>query len=239
MRSRPRRAWCCGLPGFGRPTNAQLQAGGEYLAERYRALFAIGVGEVILTIGSSLTTRGFAAAQTVAFVVTFAVTALIWRIYIFRAGEEIGLAIQRSANPDLLGTLAAYAHLVMIAGLVVTSVGVQLVIAHPLGPPRVTATVTILGGPALFLAGRLVLQYLVFDRVSRSRVGGLLALLCLAPAMLLVAPLVIALGRRRRPRRHRRCRQEADSTTTGRGFPACPPPGRQVMTGDRIAVCTG
>jgi low temperature requirement protein LtrA len=90
----------------------------------------------------------------VAFVVTFGVTALVWRIYIFRAGEDIGLAIQTSANPDRLGTLVSYAHLVMIAGLVVASVGAQLVIQDPLGHPQATATVTILGGPALYLAGR-------------------------------------------------------------------------------------
>jgi low temperature requirement protein LtrA len=147
---------------------------------------------VILAIGSSLTGRGFATDQTVAFVVAFAGTALIWRIYIFRAGEDVGPAIQASANPYLLGTLVSYAHLVMIAGLVVASVGAELVIDDPLGHPRATATVTILGGTALFLAGRTLLQYLVFGRVSRSRVIGLIALACLLPPMLLLPPLVNA-----------------------------------------------
>jgi low temperature requirement protein LtrA len=147
---------------------------------------------VILAIGSTLTVRGFRADQTVAFVVTFAVTALIWRIYIFRAAQETGPAIQASANPYLLGTLVSYAHLVMIAGLLVTSVGAQLVIDDPFGHPRAAATLTILGGAALFLAGRTLLAYLVFDRVYRSRVIGLLALACLVPPMLLLPPLVNA-----------------------------------------------
>jgi low temperature requirement protein LtrA len=142
-----------------------LPPGGEYLADRNRALFVIALGEVILAIGSSLTGRGFSTDQTVAFVVTFAVTALIWRIYIFRAGEDIGPAIQASANPDRLGTLVSYAHLVMIAGLVVTSVGAQLVIDDPFGHPRATTTVTVLGGTALFLAGRALLRYLVYSRL--------------------------------------------------------------------------
>ncbi|MFC8617283.1 low temperature requirement protein A [Micromonospora purpureochromogenes] len=182
------------LPGLKRLAGAQLPAGGEYMADRNRALFVIGLGEVILAIGSSLTSRGFATDQTVAFVVTFAGTALIWRIYLFRAGEDIGPAIQASADPDLLGTLVSYAHLVMLAGLVVTSVGAQLVIDDPLGHPRPATTVTILGGTALFLAGRTLLQYLVYDQISRSRCIGLLALACLLPPMLLLPPLINALA---------------------------------------------
>ncbi|SCG49186.1 low temperature requirement protein A [Micromonospora inositola] len=178
------------LPGLRRLGGGDLPVGGEYLADRYRAMFVIGLGEVILALGSSLTDRGFAADRTVAFMMTFAVTALIWRIYIFRAGEDIGPAIQASANPDRLGTLAGYAHLVMIASLVTASVGAELVIDDPLGHPRATATVTILGGTALFLAGRTLLQYLVFSSVSRSRVIGLLALACLLPPMLLLPPLI-------------------------------------------------
>ncbi|RZU72214.1 low temperature requirement protein LtrA [Micromonospora kangleipakensis] len=182
------------LPGLRRLAGGDLPPGGEYLADRNRALFVIALGEVILAIGSSLTGRGFSTDQTVAFVMTFAVTALIWRIYIFRAGEDMGPAIQASANPDRLSKLVSYAHLVMIAGLVVTSVGNELVIDDPFGHPRATATVTILGGTALFLAGRTLLGYLVFGRVYRSCVIGLLALACLLPPMLLLGPLVNALA---------------------------------------------
>jgi low temperature requirement protein LtrA len=72
---------------------------GKHPAERHRALFVIALGEAVLAIGSTLTGRGFDAARTVAFVVTFLITALIWRIYIFRAGEDMGPAIEASANP--------------------------------------------------------------------------------------------------------------------------------------------
>jgi hypothetical protein len=43
----------------------------------------------------------------------------------------------------------------------------------------------------LFLAGRALLEYIVFNRVSKSRVIGLLALACLAPSMLLAQPLTL------------------------------------------------
>jgi low temperature requirement protein LtrA len=182
------------VPGLRQLAGAGLPPGGEYLAERHRALFVIGLGEVVLAIGSSLTSRGFATGQTVAFVLTFVVTALIWRIYIFRAGEEIGLAIEASANPDRLSVLVYYAHLIMIAGIVVISAGDELVIQSPFGHPRAGVTVTLLGGPALFIVGRILLQYLVFDRISRSRTLGLLALACLVAPMLFLPPLASALA---------------------------------------------
>jgi low temperature requirement protein LtrA len=182
------------LPGLRRLAGGQVPASGEYLAERYRALFVIALGEVVLAIGSTLTNRGFATTQTVAFVLTFAVTALIWRIYIFRAGTDIGPAIQASARPEVIANLASYAHIIMIGGLVVTSVGDALVIDHPLGHPRTAATITILGGPALFLAGRYLLAYIVFTNVDRSRVIGLLAVVCLLPPMLFLPPLVVTIS---------------------------------------------
>src|SRR5258705_2091588 len=82
----------------------------------------------------------------------------------------------------------------MIGGLVVSSVGDALVIDHPLGHPRAAATVTILGGSALFLAGRYLLAYVVFTHVDRSRLIGLLALACLVPPMLFLPPPGVAIS---------------------------------------------
>lgn len=52
----------------------------------------------------------------------------------------------------------------------------------------------ILGGPSLFVAGRAFFEYQVFRRVSRDRLIGLLVLAALAPAVLLVPPLLAALA---------------------------------------------
>jgi low temperature requirement protein LtrA len=182
------------VPKLRHLNGADLPVGGEYLAERHRQLFIIGLGEVIIVIGQAFRRGGFRFGDTLAFVVLFTTLALIWRLYIFRAGEQLAPAIEGSANPDRFGLLASYVHLVMIAGLVVTSVGAELVLQHPFGHHRAATTLTILGGPALFLAGRTVLEYAVFHRLSRSRLLGLLVLACLLPPMLLVPPLPIAVA---------------------------------------------
>jgi low temperature requirement protein LtrA len=166
----------------------------EHLAERDRQLFIIALGELILVTASALSGSGFAADGTAAFVVSFVGTALYWRIYIHRAGERLPAAIAAAPDPDRLARSATLAHLIMLAGIVATAVGDELVITHPLGHTQPAWVAVILGGPALFMAGFARFEYTVFSRVSRNRPIGLLVLAALTPAMLFVPPLLAALA---------------------------------------------
>lgn len=101
-------------------------------------------------------------------------------------------AVAASSRPARLSESATVTHLVMVASLLATAVGYELVISHPLGHTDPAWIAVIIGGPALFLAGRSRFEYLVFGRVSRHRLIGMLVLLALAPLMVLVPPLVVA-----------------------------------------------
>jgi low temperature requirement protein LtrA len=62
--------------------------------------------------------------------------------------------LARSADPGRLGRVAyTYFHLPMVAGIIVTAVGDDLTITDPGGDADAAATATVLGDPALFLAG--------------------------------------------------------------------------------------
>ena len=100
----------------------------------------------------------------------------------------------QAPDPFRVGLSAVYSHLVMVAGVVVTAVGYELVIGHPFGHTQPAWIAVILGGPALFLAGRALFEYAVFARVSWDRPIGVLVLAALAPAMLLVPPLLVAIA---------------------------------------------
>ncbi|MFU8853981.1 low temperature requirement protein A [Micromonospora sp. SL1-18] len=91
-----------------------------------------------------------------------------------------------------VGDLASYAHLVMVIGVAVSAVGDTLTISHPFGETALSWIAVILGGPALFLVGRAMLDYAGFSRVSWSRPIGLVALGVLAPVALLLPPLLVA-----------------------------------------------
>lgn len=181
-------------PGLGLASASEFAISGEHLAERYRQFLIIALGELILVTGLAYSNSGFDAERSAALVVSFAITALLWRIYIYRAGELLAAAIAAAPDPLRVGVSTVYSHLAMVAGIVATAVGYELVIAHPFGHTQPAWIAVILGGPALFLAGRALLEYTVFGRVSRDRPIGLLVLGALTPAMLHVSPLMVAIA---------------------------------------------
>ncbi len=163
----------------------------EHLAERYRQIFIIGLGELIIASALSLSGEGFNRTRTAAFLVTVATTVLLWRIYIHRSGQLLSAAFAAHLVSAGRARWAGHVHLVMVAGLVLTSVGDELVIVHPSQGTPLTWTVVVLGGPALFLVGRAGSEYLVFGRVSANRIIGVLVLAALAPLALRLEPLAI------------------------------------------------
>jgi low temperature requirement protein LtrA len=182
-------------PGLGRAREEEFAVPGEYLAERQRQFFIIALGELILVTGLTATTsRGFGTGREAAVVVAFATTVLLWRVYIYRAGEILGAAVAAAPEPLRVGISSLYAHPVMVGGLIAISVGDQLVITHPAGHIQPTWIAVILGGPTLFLAGRALFEYTVFSRVSKDRVIGILALAVVSPAMVFAPPLLAAVA---------------------------------------------
>jgi low temperature requirement protein LtrA len=182
------------FPWLGRSPTSEWAYRGEHLGERYQQFFIIALGDQLLTIGATVSGTGFDRGRAAAFVVAFATTALLWRIYIYRAGGLFAAAITGAPDPGRVARSGSFGHLIMVTGIVATAVGEQLVIEHPLGHQDPAWIAVLLGGPALFLAGRATFEYAVFARVSRSRVIGLLVLAAISPVMVLVPPLPVAIA---------------------------------------------
>jgi low temperature requirement protein LtrA len=191
-------AWDFAGPRLGWPTprlgraSADVPISGEFVAERQRQHFIIALGELILATGLAITSSGVAADRSAAVAVAFATTVLLWRIYIYRAGEVSGAAVGAVPDRLRLAALSVYAHLIMTAGIAAISVGDDLVITQPFGHTPPTWTAVILGGPVLFLAGRAIFEYAVFGRVSRDRVIGVLVLAAISPATVFLPPVLVA-----------------------------------------------
>ncbi|SCG66133.1 low temperature requirement protein A [Micromonospora inositola] len=172
-------------PRLGRSGERRLEVvvSEEHTAERYQQFFIIALGEPILVTGLTFGSGEFGADRSAAALLAFATTALLWRIYIHRAGALLAGAMTMAPNPRRVAVLTIYSHMIMVAGIVTIAVGDELLITHPLGHPNPAWTAVILAGPALFLAGRATFEYAVFGRVSAPRVIGALALVALTPAM--------------------------------------------------------
>ncbi|MBB5112330.1 low temperature requirement protein A [Micromonospora echinospora] len=181
------------LPGIGASRIRQWLVTGEHIAERYQQIFLIALGESILVIGVTYSGKEFSGEAAAAFAISFLITALLWRIYFYRAGHLLAEALRTAGTPGRLAESAAQTHLFMVLGVLSAAAGYELVIAHPFDPSRPNWLVFVVGGPALFLAARSRFEYEIFGRVSRSRLAGLLALVLLLPAFATM-PAMLALG---------------------------------------------
>lgn len=180
-------------PGLGRSDAPAWGVGSTHLAERYQQILLIAVGEAILLIGFVLSNVGFAIERTTTFVAAFVVTVLFWRIYFYQAGRPLADALARAPDPLRFSRAAGYTHLIMLCGIITTAVGYGLVIAHPFQPRDFGWLGIILGGPALFLLGRIWYEREVFGKAAGSRWYGLLGYALLSPVALLVPMLAVPL----------------------------------------------
>lgn len=179
-------------PGAGRSPISEWRLAAAHMSERFRQIVIVALGGTIIVAGTTFGASDFGLHSVAALVVSFAVTGLLWRIYIYRAGELMSEALARSANPAHLGRSTAYTHLLIAAAAITVSVADRLVIAQPLAPPNAAWTAAIMAGPVLFLLGRARLEYTVFSRVAYSRRIGLAVLVAVAPVMIVVPPLAVA-----------------------------------------------
>ncbi|PWR10173.1 low temperature requirement protein A [Micromonospora acroterricola] len=189
------------IPWLGASRVNQWVISGEHLVERYQQVFLIALGEAVLVIGLTASTRQLTPGEVASFTTAFAVTVLLWRIYFHRAGRMLPEAIRDARSPARLGESATYTHLVTVAAVMTTAVGFELVIAHPTDRSELPLVVIMLGGPALFLLARSWAEYEVFARLPVPHLVGTLVLTAMIPiasvlpqlAVLVTAAVVLVL----------------------------------------------
>jgi low temperature requirement protein LtrA len=84
-----------------------------------------------------------------------------------------------------------YIHLLIVAGIVVTAGGDELVLAHPAGHSDTKTAIAVIGGPALFLVGNILFKRSATGRPALSHWVGLVLLALLAAATTQVSPLAL------------------------------------------------
>jgi low temperature requirement protein LtrA len=181
-------------PGLGRSVTRDWHISGEHLAERCKLFLIIALGESILVTGRTFWQLDITPATLAAFVVAFLGSVALWWVYFdvsFDAAEQM---FASSSDPGRLGRFAyTYLHIPMVAGIIVTAVGDELVIAHPFGHATPDTVATVLGGPALFLAGHLLFKRAMFGVWSIPRLSAIVALGIVAVIGRGWSPLIVAI----------------------------------------------
>ena len=180
------------LPVAGRTVMQAWTLAGTHLAERCQLVLLIALGESILAVGANFGALPTTAPVVAAFVAGFAGTAALWWAYFAGAAEAGARLLARAADPARVGRAGyAYAHAVMVAGVIVLAVAINLTMAHPEGPTPATTAAVILAGPAIYLAGNAWFKLILTGRPPWTRLTAIAALGALTPLALVVEPLVL------------------------------------------------
>jgi len=185
----------CGFwtPGLGRSTTADWNVSGAHMAERCGLFIIIALGESVLVTGATFGKMEWTAATIAAFAVAFIGSVAMWWIYFNIGAERASEHIAASDDPGRLARVAyTYTHLLPVAGIIVTAVSDELVLAHPGGQIDFKTAATTLTGPALFLIGNTIFKRILAGSRARSHSVGLGLLVLTAPSALIVSPLLFS-----------------------------------------------
>jgi low temperature requirement protein LtrA len=180
-------------PGLGRSRTADWTIEGGHFAERCQAFMLIALGESIVIIGATLTSKPVSAPNVTAFVVAFTGSVALWWLYFDQSAEAAADKIARSDDPGRLGRSAYHMiHPIMVAGIIVSAAADEKILSDPAATASTASAWMILGGPALFLAGHAAFKLVVWRYVSWPRVAGIAVLALLALAAKAIPELALA-----------------------------------------------
>ncbi|MEJ3403767.1 low temperature requirement protein A [Rathayibacter sp. YIM 133350] len=183
------------LPRIGRSPLETWQVSGAHIAERVGLFFIIALGESIIVTGSVFSEQPIGWLSTASLLAAFAGTVLLWLLY-FTHGERSGS--DYIAATDRSGSVAratyTYVPILMVVGIVLSAVGDDLVLAHPLGHEGATplsTAVIITGGGAVYLLGLTIFKRSIGGPWLLTHVVGILALVTVGLLFPLLTPLAL------------------------------------------------
>jgi low temperature requirement protein LtrA len=142
------------MPTMGRTPLADWQIDPGHFAERFQLFVIIVLGESIVITGATASDAGLDGPVVAALVSAFGTTVALWWLYF---GQIATASARTEAADDLPGRTGrdayTYMHLPIVAGVLLSAVGDELVLAHPSDRLGTAGALVTLGGPALYLVG--------------------------------------------------------------------------------------
>lgn len=180
------------VPGLGNGSTRDWDVEGAHIAERVGLFVIICLGESIIITGATFAELAWMPTTVVAFVSAFLGTVAMWWLFFSAKHDAASEVIAGSGNAGAIARAAyTYAPIPVVAGIVVSAVGDEMVLVHPAGHIAAAAAWVLLGGPALFLVGTAMAAFAVWGSWPRSRIVGLAALGGLAAASPMLTPLLL------------------------------------------------
>jgi low temperature requirement protein LtrA len=181
------------VPGRERLAGAAWDVQVGHFAERFQLFVIIALGESIVITGATTSELGIDLSRGVAFAVAFLTTAAMWWLYFTYVARVAERRLELAADRTTVARDGyTYLHVLMVAGVIVSAVGDELVIAHPteeLPGPELAAVVA---GPAIYLLAHTLFRLRMAGSLSVRRLTGAIACVAVAAVGSLVPALVVA-----------------------------------------------
>src|SRR4051795_9363042 len=147
-------------PLLGRSRTEDYDVEGGHFAERCQGFVIIALGESIVVTGSTAARGGLTRTGVLCLTIAFVETAALWWLYFGAAAEHSRAAMSASDDAGRLARDAyTYLHLPIIAGIIASAVGDDLLIAEPHHALHGVGLAMVLGGPALYLLGESLFRW--------------------------------------------------------------------------------
>jgi low temperature requirement protein LtrA len=142
----------------------------SHFSERFGLFIIIALGESIVTTGA--TTSELHLDNATAFLTT----AGLWWLYFTAVARIAEHQLELAADRTTLARDAyTYLHVVLVAGVVVSAVGDELVIAHPQASLSTAEVIAVVGGPALYLLAHALFRLRITGTLSARRFAAAVA----------------------------------------------------------------
>jgi low temperature requirement protein LtrA len=181
------------LPGRPRLRPEAWEVGTEHFAERFQLFIIIALGESIVITGATTAELELTTATVAAFGVAFLSTAALWWLYFNLVAAIAQRRLAQAENRTILARDAyTYLHVVIVAGILLSAVGDELVIAHPTEELPDAELAAVVCGPALYLLAHVALRLRMTGSVSGRRLTGALGCLAVGAIGTFAPALVVA-----------------------------------------------
>ena len=147
-------------PVLGRSTFVDWDISGGHMAERCALFIIIALGETVLVTGATFAKLPSGTPASIAFVTSFLGSATMWWIYFDIGAKRASTMISAADNAGFIARNAyTYLHMPIVAGVIVSAVADEMILAHPTGASSLTLILVSIGGPWLFLVGNLAFKW--------------------------------------------------------------------------------
>lgn len=181
------------LPRLGGTATGDWDVEGAHMSERCALFIIIALGESILVTGATFANMQATLLECAAFLCAFLSIVSLWWIYFDTAAARGAEKITASEDPGKMARLAyTYIHVIIVAGIILSAVGDEMVLAHPAGHINPIGVTVIIGGPALFLLGNILFKRVISGVYPHSHFAGFAGMGALIFAAPFVTPLILA-----------------------------------------------